>query len=202
MCDDKTHNDNLEYLRKKSGLTRREFSQMSAAAILMAVLPKVANARAVVENDVVIDTPDGKADCYFVHPEDAAAPAVLIWPDILGLRPAFRQMGKRLAESGYAVLVVNPFYRDEKSPVVGPGASFSDAAVRTKVIGLAVSHASLDSATSHPGGKTEIVMLAAGMVGLLMKGGTAELRCPDNEGALQHAGRSVLPRTAGNAGRQ
>ncbi len=125
MCDDKTHNDNLEYLRKKSGLTRREFSQMSAAAVLVAVLPKVANARSVVESDVVIDTPDGKADCYFVHPEGA------------GLRPAFRQMGKRLAESGYSVLVVNPFYRDEKSPVVEPGASFSDEAVRTKVIGLA-----------------------------------------------------------------
>lgn len=137
MCDDKTHNDNLEYLRKKSGLTRREFSQMSAAAVLVAVLPKVANAMNVVETDVVIETPDGNADCYFVHPEGAAAPAVLIWPDILGLRPAFRQMGKRLAQSGYSVLVVNPFYRDEKSPVVEPGASFADQDVRTKVIGLA-----------------------------------------------------------------
>ena len=137
MCDDKTHNDNLEYLRKKSGLTRREFSKMTAAAVLVAVLPKVANAKSVVETDVVIDTPDGKADCYFVHPESGSAPAVLIWPDILGLRPAFRQMGKRLAESGYSVLVVNPYYRDEKSPVVELGASFSDDAVRTKVRGLA-----------------------------------------------------------------
>lgn len=137
MCDDKTHNDNLEYLRKKSGLTRREFGQLSAAAVLVAVLPKVANAKSVVEADVVIDTPDGKADCYFVHPENGAAAAVLIWPDILGLRPAFRQMGKRLAESGYSVLVVNPYYRNEKSPVVGPGASFSDEDVRTKVRGLA-----------------------------------------------------------------
>jgi len=137
MCDDKTHNDNLEYLRKKSGLTRREFGQMSAAAVLVAALPKVANAKSVVETDVVIDTPDGKADCYFVHPESGAAPAVLIWPDILGLRPAFRQMGKRLAESGYAVLVVNPYYRDETSPVVEEGASFSDEDVRAKVRGLA-----------------------------------------------------------------
>ena len=42
-----------------------------------------------------------------------ARTGVLVWPDILGLRPAFRRMGKRLAESGYAVLVVNPFYRKE-----------------------------------------------------------------------------------------
>jgi len=137
MCDDKTLNDNVEYLRKKSGLTRREFSKMTAAAVLVAALPKVANAKSVVEADVVIDTPDGKADCYFVHPEDGPAPAVLIWPDILGLRPAFRQMGKRLAQSGYSVLVVNPYYRDEPSPVVEVGASFSDDAVRTKVRGLA-----------------------------------------------------------------
>ena len=59
-------------------------------------------------------TPDGAADCYFVHPATGAAPGVLMWPDIFGLRPAFRQMGKRLAESGYAVLVVNPFYRTRK----------------------------------------------------------------------------------------
>lgn len=137
MCDDKTNLDNDEFLRKKSGLTRREFSQMTAAAVLMAVLPKVANAKQVAESDVVIKTPDGEADCYFVHPVSGPAPAVLIWPDILGLRPAFRQMGKRLAESGYAVLVVNPYYRDEKSPVVGEGASYSDEEVRTKVRALA-----------------------------------------------------------------
>ena len=137
MCDDSTNHDIDELLRKKSGLTRREFGQMSAAAVLMAVLPSVANAKKVVESDVVIQTPDGAADCYFVHPENGPAPAVLIWPDILGLRPAFRQMGKRLAESGYAVLVINPYYRDEKSPVVGEGASFADDDVRTKVRGLA-----------------------------------------------------------------
>ena len=46
----------------------------------------------------------------------AQRPRVLVWPDIFGLRPAFRQMGKRLAESGYSVLVVNPFYRTKKAP--------------------------------------------------------------------------------------
>ena len=79
-------------------------------------LPKVLNAVAVTESEVTIKTPDGTADCYFVHPSSGTAAAVLVWPDIFGLRPAFRQMGKRLAESGYSVLVVNPFYRTKKAP--------------------------------------------------------------------------------------
>ena len=67
------------------------------------------------EQDVTIKTPDGTCDAYFVHVASGTAPGVLIWPDIFGLRPAFRQMGKRLAESGYSVLVVNPFYRAAES---------------------------------------------------------------------------------------
>jgi carboxymethylenebutenolidase len=70
---------------------------------------------------VNITTPDGTADCYFVHPASGTAPGVLVWPDIFGLRPAFRQMGKRLAESGYSVLVVNPFYRAKKAPTADAG---------------------------------------------------------------------------------
>jgi len=70
-----------------------------------------------------VTTPDGTADCYFVHPASGKAPGVLIWPDIFGLRPTMRQMGKRLAESGYAVLVVNPFYRVKKSPTADNGAA-------------------------------------------------------------------------------
>jgi carboxymethylenebutenolidase len=72
---------------------------------------------------VTVTTPDGTADCYFVHPSSGTAPAVLVWPDIFGLRPAFRQMGKRLAESGYSVLVVNPFYRTKKAPTAENGAA-------------------------------------------------------------------------------
>jgi carboxymethylenebutenolidase len=85
------------------------------------MLPKVANALTVSESDVNITTPDGVADCYFVHPASGAAPGVLVWPDIFGLRPAFRQMGRRLAESGYSVLVVNPFYRVKKAPTAENG---------------------------------------------------------------------------------
>ncbi len=87
------------------------------------LLPQVANAAAVVESDVNVTTPDGTADCYFVHPASGTAPGVLIWPDIFGLRPAFRDMGKRLAQSGYSVLVVNPFYRTKKAPTADAGAA-------------------------------------------------------------------------------
>ena len=87
------------------------------------MLPPVANAASVTESEVNVTTPDGSADCYFVHPASGTAPGVLIWPDIFGLRPAFRQMGKRLAQSGYAVLVVNPFYRTRKAPTADAGAA-------------------------------------------------------------------------------
>jgi carboxymethylenebutenolidase len=118
-------------------VTRREFGTLSAGVGMMAILPRVANAQAVTETDVEITTPDGVCDAYFVHPSSGRHAAVLVWPDILGLRPAFRQMGKRLAESGYSVLTVNPFYRQKKSPVVPEGASFADEAVRNTVFPLA-----------------------------------------------------------------
>src|SRR6201988_576160 len=87
------------------------------------MLPQVANAVAVTESDVNVKTPDGTADCYFVHPATGTAPGVLVWTDIFGLRPAFRQMAKRLAESGYSVVVVNPFYRVKKAPTADAGSA-------------------------------------------------------------------------------
>ena len=96
-------------------VTRRQFGVMLGAGMAM-MLPQVKNPVAVTESDVTVTTPDGTADCYFVHPAAGRAAAILVWPDIFGLRPAFRQMGKRLAESGYSVLVVNPFYRVKKAP--------------------------------------------------------------------------------------
>ena len=120
MCDqDHFEEDRLEYERLGK-VTRKQFGIILGAGVAM-MLPKVANAMAVTESDVNVTTPDGTADCYFVHPASGTAPGVLIWPDIFGLRPAFRQMGKRLAESGYAVLVVNPFYRSKKAPTAPDG---------------------------------------------------------------------------------
>ena len=70
-------------------MSRRQFGALSLGAGMMALLPRAANAQAVTEMDVKIKTPDGVCDAYFVHPAKASA-AVLVWPDILGLRPAFR----------------------------------------------------------------------------------------------------------------
>src|ERR1700751_3161427 len=120
MCDqDHFEKDQKEY--EALGLvTRKQFGIMLGAGMTM-MLPKVANAIAVSESDVNVTTPDGTADCYFVHPASGTAPGVLLWPDIFGLRPAMRQMGKRLAQSGYSVLVVNPFYRMKKAPIAEAG---------------------------------------------------------------------------------
>lgn len=120
MCDqDHFEQDRLEY--EALGLvTRKQFGKLLGAGVAM-MLPAVANAAPVTDAEVTIKTPDGTCDAYFVHPASGTAPGVLIWPDIFGLRPAFRQMGKRLAESGYSVLVVNQFYRTKKAPVAQTG---------------------------------------------------------------------------------
>jgi carboxymethylenebutenolidase len=129
MCDqDHFEQDRLDY-EARGLVTRRQFGVLVGAGITM-MLPRVANAVAVTESDVEVKTPDGTADCYFVHPASGTAAAVLVWPDIFGLRPAFRQMGKRLAESGYSVLVVNPFYRAKKAPTAPNGAATPLADVR------------------------------------------------------------------------
>jgi len=69
------------------------------------------------QSEVVIDTPDGKMDACFVHPAKGSHPAVLLWPDIAGLREAKRIMAARLAAAGYAVLVLNHYYRDAPAPL-------------------------------------------------------------------------------------
>lgn len=136
MCDQHFEEDLKTYLAR-GAVTRRQFGALSLGAGMAFLLPRAANALAVTESDVTVKTPDGEADCYFVHPATGAHAGVLIWPDILGLRPAFRQMGKRLAESGYSVLVVNPFYRQKRAPVAPAGASFADPATRNIVMPLA-----------------------------------------------------------------
>ena len=118
MCDETTTNDAKEYLRRSGPLTRRQFGEISMGAGLAMLLPRAANAQAVTESEIDVTTPDGVSDSYFVHPSSGSHPGVLIWPDAFGLRPAKRQMAKRLAESGYAVLVVNQYYRSQRAPIV------------------------------------------------------------------------------------
>ena len=123
MCDQDHFEQDLHDYVERGAVTRREFSAISFGAGMAFLLPSVANAVAVTEMDVKIKTPDGVADCYFVHPATGAAAGVLMWPDIFGLRPAFRQMAKRLAETGYSVVVVNPFYRVQKAPTAAQGSA-------------------------------------------------------------------------------
>ena len=129
MCEIEHFENDREASERQGLVTRRQFGMMVAAGVAL-VLPAVANAAPVTESDVEITTPDGIADAYFVRPASGTAPAVLMWPDIFGLRPAFRQMAKRLAESGYAVLVVNPFYRSQKAPTAAQGAATPIGEVR------------------------------------------------------------------------
>jgi carboxymethylenebutenolidase len=122
MCDQDHFEEDRQEYEKRGLVTRRQFGALVGVGVAM-MLPKVVNAVDVKEQDVTIKTPDGTCDAYFVHVATGAAPGVLIWPDIFGLRPSFRQMGKRLAESGYSVLVVNPFYRQQKAPTASKGAA-------------------------------------------------------------------------------
>ena len=131
MCDEDTNKDSEDYIRK---ISRREFGAVTAATSLAMILPPTANARMIASSEVLIKTPDGVCDALFVHPVEEKSPAVLMWPDILSLRPAFRRMATRLAESGYAVLCVNPYFRNSAAPVVAVGESFQDESTRAKVM--------------------------------------------------------------------
>ena len=133
MCE---HDDFDEFARRPAQLTRRQFGAMALGAGLTAMLPRLANAAETKGTDVEIKTPDGSADAYFVHPAKGQHPAVLIWPDIFGLRPAFKDMATRLAESGYAVLVINPFYRTKKAPTAPDHPDFNDPATRQALLAL------------------------------------------------------------------
>ena len=141
MCDEITEKDNANFAAAGGQMNRRDITKLSAGALFLAGCayntegepgqPGQSGAAAaspaplsVVEANVDVPMAEGVSDSYYVRPATGNHPGVLIWPDIRGLRPAFKMMGKRLAMSGYSVLVVNPFYRDMKHPVVGPDASF------------------------------------------------------------------------------
>lgn len=134
MCDDHSIDDMIAYGLRGPDLSRRRFGALTFGAGLAMLASGVASAKEMSSSDVDIQTPDGVADAYFVHPATGKYPGVLIWPDAGGLRPAFKLMAHRLAESGYSVLVPNPFYRTGKGPVLPPGANIQDEAVRQKMM--------------------------------------------------------------------
>ena len=133
MCE---YDDFSEFAAPARSLTRREFGRMAVTAGLLATLPRQAFAGHTKGRDLEIKTPGGVADAYFVHPAKGRHPGVLIWPDIFGLRPAFKEMVTRLAEAGYAVLVVNPFYRTQRAPTAPEKPSFDDPATRSALMAL------------------------------------------------------------------
>lgn len=146
MCDERTFEQADESLARAEararhagsgiGLSRREFGMLSMGAGLSIFLPMPANAAEVVGADVVVDTHEGPADAYFVHPASGRHPGVLMWPDAFGLRPAMKEMAKRLAASGYSVLVVNPYYRKAKAPLFPEDADFGDPTMRSKIMSM------------------------------------------------------------------
>jgi carboxymethylenebutenolidase len=107
-------------------LSRRDFVAMSLAGLAAAAGTTASAQMQVVEHDVEVKTPDGTSDAVFIHPITGTHPGVLIWTDALGLRPSMRDIGKRIAAEGYAVLVPNPFYRAAKAPVFDSSFSFSN----------------------------------------------------------------------------
>src|SRR5256884_1939776 len=138
MCDEDLVEDVVSYRLRSGEVSGRHFGALSLGVGLVSLLPRVAGAAGadVAESDVDIKAPDGPADAYFVRPSKGAHPGVLMWPDIFGLRPAFRQMSRRLAESGYSVLVVNPFYRSKRAPTAPEHADFEDPATRDALMAL------------------------------------------------------------------
>jgi carboxymethylenebutenolidase len=123
MCD----SDNHQGYIVDTSLTRRSVVLTITAAAAAAGLSTTALAAQVTETDVMVPTPDGSADAVLFHPAKPGSwPAVLMWPDILGLRPVFREMGRRLAAAGYTVLVPNPFYRTKRAPIVTGSFDFND----------------------------------------------------------------------------
>src|SRR5438045_8057166 len=133
MCD----SDNHRGVIVDTSVPRRSLVLSMSAAAAVTGLPTAAFAADVVEKDVMVPTPDGHADAALFYPGGSGSwPAVLMWPDILGLRPVFREMGRRLASSGYTVLVPNPFYRVKRAPIVTGPFDFSSPQDMAKLNGL------------------------------------------------------------------
>ena len=137
MCDDDIHQGLIE----DPTVSRRTFGLMTVAAAGVAgVAGAACAAEPVVERDVEIETPDGVADAALFHPQGKGAwPAVLIWPDVISLRPVFRDMARRLAAEGYVVLVPNLYYRVKRAPVVEGGFNFASPEDRAKLTPLRAS---------------------------------------------------------------
>ncbi|QGN53238.1 dienelactone hydrolase family protein [Novosphingobium sp. Gsoil 351] len=215
MCDDFTLADDAEWQAMRR-VSRRGFglgaAGLAAGGALAGCMasndPNAAptptpSGLAIAERAVTIPTPDGAADAFFAYPAKGGHAAVLVWPDILGLRDSFKDKARDLARAGYAALVVNHYYRSAKAPVLPTGASFTDPAVRAAVAPMGKA---LSPATYASDGKAFVAWLdrqpqvdsrrKIGTVGHCMTGG-ATIRtaaaAPDRIGvaASMHGGGLV-----------
>jgi carboxymethylenebutenolidase len=135
MCDDFTEAAEDEALARK-GMSRRDFAALGAAATIVACSGgdgEAKDAGDLTERMVQVPTPDGTCDAFFVHPAKDAHPGVVFWPDVAGLRDAKKVMARRLAASGYAVLVVNPYYRGARAPVLDSMAAWRTPEGQAKI---------------------------------------------------------------------
>ncbi|MCL6684278.1 dienelactone hydrolase family protein [Sphingomonas alba] len=175
MCD----SDNNGSFIIDTSITRRAvLLSMGSAAAAMGIPAETFAATKVVETDVMVPTPDGNADAVLFHPSGSGSwPAVLLWPDITGLRPVFREMGRRLAAEGYTVLVPNPYYRTKRAPVVTGQVDFNKPSDREPLMAL---RATLTNATTDTDATAFVAFLdkqrqtnrrkAAGVQGYCMSG--------------------------------
>lgn len=140
MCDDTTERELDEYLRRKA-VTRRDFAvgasvtMASTSLVLPACSTPVATTEVLIsETEVLVPTPAGDADGLFIHPTNGAHAAIIMWPDIHGVRPAFFDMARRLATSGYSVLAMNPYYRTMNGRLFEDGQTIRDPGGRDLVM--------------------------------------------------------------------
>ena len=116
MTDDKRERERDD--ESPGDSSRRNFVALSLAASLAAATRSASGAElSIIDTDVEVKTPDGTCDAAFIHPAKGSHPGVLVWPDSGSLRPAFHELGKRIAAEGYSVLVPNHLYRMAKAPV-------------------------------------------------------------------------------------
>jgi len=138
VCDETTERELDKYLKDKA-LTRRDVAIGVSATAAMGGFLGAAQAEdkfedsELTEREVTITTPDGGADALFIHPGEGAHAAVIFWPDIHGVRPAFFDMARALARAGYSVLAVNPYYRTHTGRLFSEGMSFRDPGGRELV---------------------------------------------------------------------
>lgn len=145
MCDEITEQEN-EVWFAKDGLKRRDLAKVGAGAVALTLaagcttyaddsnaVNAAVGSGGTRSRTVSIPTSDGTADAFFVYPAKGKHPAIIMWPDIAGLRDAYKTMGTRLAEAGYAVLVVNQYYRSSPAPIMTTMAEWRTEAGQAKL---------------------------------------------------------------------